>query len=212
MLLYFLTLSLSFAGPEVSADRPSMLNPDAEPSDVALVDLGQLVIETLVPAEVLVDGRKVVQLFTSGRLTINVLPGKRNIRVYTNGNPQDVVIEILPTGETLLIIGRTGITTGQPRQKTKVDPNAVAQVSFRATRNTAAQIRIGTERYYLEPETVHPLEIPTGRHDMSVRSHDGTAIWASGVLTLDGGAVVVQISEGRMPEVTGDGRFTARGH
>ena len=206
MLMLFLASSLSFAGTEVATQR----NPDAEVADAPLTDLGRLVVEARVPAELLVDGHKIVQTFTSGTWSFNIKPGKRNLRVYTNGEPEDLVVEIMPTGESLLIIGRTGITTGQPSAPAH-DADAVAQVSFRAAGSIASQIRLGAERFTLQPDAVHPLELPAGPHDISVRSADGTAIWATGVLTLDGGAVVIQVAEGRLPEVTGDGRFTARG-
>jgi len=207
MLLLFLASSLSFAAPTtVSGQR----NPDAETANEPLADMGRLVIESRVPTEVLVDGHKMMQLFTSGTSMFDVRPGKRRVRVYTNGNPQDLVVEIMPTGETILIVGRTGITTGQ-RTAAENPTDAVAKISFRAAGDIASQIRLGKERFTVQPDTIYPLELAAGRHDISVRSADGTAIWASGVLTLDGGKVVVQVAEGRLPEVTGDGRFTARG-
>lgn len=206
MLLLFLASSLSFAGPEVSAQR----NPDADPVEEDVVDMGQLVVESRVPTEILIDGHKVIELFTAARSIFDVRPGKRNIRVYTDGSPEDLIVEIMPTGETVMIIGRTGTTTGQRAEATR-DPDAMANVSFRSAGGISSQIRLDDDRFTLEPESVHPISLAAGRHQISVRSADGTAIWATGVLTIDGGKVVIQVAEGRLPEVTGDGRFTARG-
>ncbi len=208
MLMILLASSLSFATPEVSAQR----NPDAEAPEVPTEESGRLVVEARIPFELAVDGRKLAQLFTSGRVVFDIKPGKRDIRIYTNGSPEDMVIEFMPNAETVMIVGRTGITTGQPRHETSdLDIDTVTQVNFRAAGTLGSQIRIDGERFTVHPDAETPMEIASGTHEISVRSVDGTAIWASGVLTLTGGDVVVQIAEGRLPEVTGGGHFTARG-
>jgi hypothetical protein len=207
-MLTFLTLStLCFAEP----GPPAQHNPDVEAVDETAAEMGTLVIDARVPAEVLIDGHKVVQLFTSATVDLNVAPGKRRLRVYVNGSPQEHPIEILPTGATLVIIGRTGITTGQRDALPPTDASAIAQVRFRAAGDVASQVRIDGKILRVQPEEISPIELVSGRHDISIRSLDGTAIWAKGVLTLDGGDVVIQIAEGRLPEVAGDGHFTAHG-
>ena len=109
MMMLLLACTLSLAGPDVSAAP----NPDAKDTLDEPVDLGSLGIDARVPVEVLVDGHKMVQLYTSGHVKLNVAPGHRRLRIYVNGTPEEHAIEILPTGAALVIVGRTGITTGQ---------------------------------------------------------------------------------------------------
>jgi len=207
MLNLLLVCSLSFAGPEVSSPRnPDATDPVSEPTDP-----GTLVVEARVPTEVLVDGHKMVQLFTSGRVELPVAPGDRLLRIYVNGNPEEHPVEILPTGATVVVVGRTGITTGQHGPSPSTDADRLAHVQIRTLQDVSSQIRLDGQRIQVQPDEVHPLSLPAGKHEINIRSYDGTAIWATGVLTLDGGEVIIQIGEGRLPEVTGDGRFTARG-
>jgi hypothetical protein len=50
------------------------------------------------------------------------------------------------------------------------------------------------------------LPLPVGEHPMSLRSSDGTSVFARGVLTVSGGKdLVVQVTEGLMPETSGEG-------
>jgi len=207
MMMLLLACTLSLAGPDVSAAP----NPDAKDTLDEPVDLGSLVIDARVPVEVLVDGHKMVQLYTSGHVKLNVAPGHRRLRIYVNGTPEEHAIEILPTGAALVIVGRTGITTGQTSPAVIAQDGTLAQIRFRSVGAVASQIRLGERRIMVQPDEIQPVEMAPGKHNISIRSSDGTAIWATGVLTLDGGEVVIQIAEGRLPEVTGDGRFTARG-
>ena len=207
MLTFLLVSTLSLAEPGPVAHR----NPDVEEAVDPNDELGTLVIDARVPTEVLVDGHKVMQLFTSATTELRVRPGNRRLTIYLNGTPQEHSIDIQPTGSSLVIIGRTGVTTGQRNAPSTSDASEIAVVHFRAAGDVASQVRINGKIVKVQPQEVSPMELPSGRHDISFRSLDGTAIWATGVLSLDGGEVVVQIAEGRLPEVVGDGRFTARG-
>jgi hypothetical protein len=72
----------------------------------------------------------------------------------------------------------------------------------------AAQLRIDAKPHAVEPGRDLTLDLPPGAHPMSVRSSDGTVVWATGSLEVaPGEPLVVQIGEGRMPEVSGAGAF-----
>jgi hypothetical protein len=47
---------------------------------------------------------------------------------------------------------------------------------------------------------------------MSLRNGGGTVIWVRGELHIDGDGAIVQLADGRMPEVLGQGgQFVAEG-
>jgi hypothetical protein len=50
------------------------------------------------------------------------------------------------------------------------------------------------------------LKLPHGAYDALLRSGSGTVIYARSTLSLSGaGPLVVQVSEGRVPELSGEG-------
>jgi hypothetical protein len=76
----------------------------------------------------------------------------------------------------------------------------------------SAQVRVDGARHHLSGGDRITLTLAPGPHAMSVRSQDGTSVWAAGTLSVSGGApVIVQIAEGRMPEVGGPAKFDPGG-
>ena len=76
----------------------------------------------------------------------------------------------------------------------------------------SAQLRIGKQRLNIDAGQSTSLTLSPGDHVISLRNHDGTVIWAQ--RTLHVGAqegLVVQLSDGRMPELFGAGRFHPSG-
>lgn len=179
-------------------------NPEAAP----------LTVDAKVPVEILLEGVKLGQLFFPAEITYQVAPGPHVVRIYTNGNPTDVPVDLKVGVGARIIAGRTGISVAAPTDAPAAAvPVGPVPVEFRYVGNGGAQLRIDNTR----PHSVQPgqdvkLDLQAGVHPMSIRSTDGTVIWASGSLEiLAGQPIVVQIGEGRMPEVSGSGAFHAGG-
>jgi hypothetical protein len=154
---------------------------------------------------------KLAQLWYPGTARFDIVAGAHVVRVYVDGTPRDVNVDIQPGHETHVLVGRSGISVTKAETEAPGPVDAVS-VELRVVGGGAAQIRMDGERHHLSGGDRLTLSLSPGPHAMSVRSSDGTAIWAAGTLSLTGGApVIVQIAEGRMPEVGGPARFDPGG-
>ena len=173
-------------------------------------DPGTLHIDAKLPAEVLVDGAKIAQLWHPGALTVAVSAGPHTLRIYTHGDPEDFPVQIEPDAQTRVVVGRTGITLDS-LAAAPADPATPVAVELRSV-GGSAQVRLADRRIELDNGERVSVQLAPGDHRMSVRSRDGTVIWATGVLEVGvGEGLVVQVAEGRLPELSGAGRFHASG-
>lgn len=165
---------------------------------------GEVVVHAEVPAEVAVDGQPTAQLFRAGRLHLDVPDGERRVTVLVGGTPTHLRLQVDAAAATHVVVGRTGIST---RREIRVDPEAgPAIVELRAVGREGLTVILGDRRIRLAPGDQQVLELPAGRHPAQLRSGDGLAIYATGLLDVQGpGPIVVQVSEGRAPEVVGVG-------
>lgn len=193
---------LAFLAPTGHAEAP----PEPPPPPAA----GTLAIDARQPAEILVNGVQLARLHFPCEVKFQVQTGPSQLRVYTNGLPTDVPIDIREDEVTRVLVGRTGIsmTTERPAAPAAEGP---VPVEFRVVGGAGAQVRLDAGRHAVQAGTNVTLDLQPGPHPLSVRSADGTAIWATGTLQVHGGPVVVQIAEGRMPEVSGGASFQAGG-
>jgi len=200
-----LLIALAFAA-EPPTTLPRADNPDVATSPPASLEMGELEVEAMQPAEILLDGVKLGQLWFPGEVGFAVPAGDHLLRVYMQGKPSDLAIRVPANGEVRVLAGRTGLSATHD-----TDDDAVAasvQVEFRVMDARGASLRLGDQRHKVQAGSPLSLELDTGPHVLSVRSSDGTVIWASGVLTVSGAApVVVHVTEGRLPEVSGGARF-----
>ena len=182
----------------------------AEPPPVVVT--GELRVDAKVPAEILLDGLPLGQLFVGGELRIPVAAGKHQVAVVRGGRPEELGVEVFPRDPVLLVVGRTGTSVGVPELEPRVEvATGPASLEVRVAGSGSMQVRIDGARHELGPGAVMSMQIPVGKHPMSVRSADGTVIWATGDLDIKGPAAVLQLSEGVMPELTGDATFVAHG-
>lgn len=191
----------------LAAPAPTVTGPDAD---------AVLVVDAKLPAELLMDGHKLVQLFVAGEVHLPVHSGEHEVRVLVGGEPQSLQIEIPKDGRTRLLVGRTGSTSDSPATVAEVavdiDPDAPTPVEFRVTGPTQVQLRIDDSRHMLDSGGRVSVDLERGAHQVSIRNGAGTVIWASGTLEISGTEpVVVQLTEGRMPEISGQGAFHAQG-
>lgn len=180
---------------------------------VSLADPGpqpegaHLVIDAKVPVEILVGGVKLGELYYPGEARFRLVPGHHALRLYTNGQPTDVSLDLTAGERARVLVGRTGITVDDPGSAPAASKEPVA-VAFRFVGSGSTRVVLDGKKLVVEAGQGLLLDLPPGSHPMSVRSSDGTVIWASGALDLEGGdSVVVQVAEGRMPEVSGPGAF-----
>jgi hypothetical protein len=206
-------LSLALAG---SSPAPSSLNP-AAPAPAAVTapeaaDPATLVIDAKVPVEVLLGGTTIAELFYPALVQFQVAAsGPQVVRLYVSGQPYDVPVQFTPKETARILVGRTGVTL-EARGAQVAAPEASGPVALelRFVGGGGATVRLDSQPHKVGPGRGLSTTIPLGRHALSVRSSDGTVIWASGDLFVDG-PLVVQITEGRLPEISGAGRFVAGG-
>jgi len=165
---------------------------------------GELLVEAQVPADVFVEGNHVAQLFYPSSLRVEFAPGPIVLTVVVEGLPAKVDLEIPEVGTAVLVVGRTGITTGQqPPEPVDAEPR---DIEFRLGGPEHVLFSLAGERIQLGPGEVVTRRLEPGNHALSVRSSQGTIVWAQGQLVVDGTSpFVVQLSEGHLPEVVGRG-------
>lgn len=172
---------------------------------------GELHIDAKVPVEVYIDSQPVAQLYYPARLEIPRGAGPTQFTFMVNGAARKLTLDV-PEKEVLqIIVGRNGITHSKmSHNETPAQPREVA---FRATGRESVRIRLAGELRMVNPGEELILELAPGAHPFELRNARGTLIWARGMLNISGQSnVVVQMSEGRMPEVIGAGsRFQASG-
>ena len=80
------------------------------------------------------------------------------------------------------------------------------RIELRAAGSQDVWVSIGEQRWHIDGYGSEVVLVPVGQHPMTVRSGDGHVLWARGRIDLTKASeVIVQLSEGRMPEVSGTG-------
>ena len=170
---------------------------------------GSVVIDASVPVDVFADKDALARLYVPGIVTLPLPQGERHLKLWVDGLPHEVTVNVPDVGSTTVIIAKNGITTGAPNAADV----PVGPVEFRVAGKAEVMFTIGTQRYHLAPGEVLKLDLIEGSHAMSVRDASGTQIWAKGQLVIkEPRGVIVQFSDARGPEVVGaGGRFASDG-
>lgn len=162
---------------------------------------GQIVVQAEVPVEVSVDGRPTVQVFTAARVEIDAEAGEHDLTLFINGRGNKIRVTVPKEGSAGVVVGRTGITTDAATAEDQAD---AADVEIRVVGTTGLRLVLDGKRYTLAPGDTESLHLTRGNHALELRSSNGTAVFAQGNLDIRGtGPVVIQLSEGRAPEVVG---------
>lgn len=165
---------------------------------------GTVHVDVRVPVEVILDGEIVAQVFRTARLDVDAEPGEHELVLVQNGVPRGYPIEVPNEGRVMVMVGRSGVTTGQ-----ELVPEVLLDevtVEFRTSDKQRVILVLDDQRIRLEPGRPTSLPLARGEHKVSVRSGDGTIVFANGTLDVNGrGELMVQVSEGRAPEVAGPG-------
>ena len=167
---------------------------------------GGLVVDAKIPVEIYVDRRPVAQTHRAARLELELPAGATTVTVVTAGTPELVDVDIPEEGHALLLVGKSGTTVGEHLLATPAEEATASAVEFRVAGTAEVLLQIDDTRHRLAPGETTFIELSQGSHPLTVRNGEGTVIWARGTLRVDGGTpAVVQVAEGRMPEVAGGG-------
>lgn len=186
--------------------------PAQPPASALTPELGVVLVDTRLPAEIRLDATTIAQLFQAGKLEFPATAGPHTITAIISGAPQQLEIQVPPPGRrAVVLVGRTGLTARA--EDLPASDASIVPVEIRTSGEDTVSVRIDDKKWELWPGRTLQLDLAPGPHSLSVRNRDGTVIWASGTLSLVGGEpVIVQLSEGRMPEVSGAGsRFSNGG-
>lgn len=169
---------------------------------------GELVVQTTLAAEVVVDGLRVAQTYSAGTVTVTEIePGERQVVVFRGGEPTALGLDMPEEGTVHLRIGETLLETDHPVSKSQSDPNAAAPtVELRTTAGQSFRVIVNDQDVgALSPDRPLSLaELGAGSHSLQLRSPDRTVIWTRGTLDLQAGdRLVIHAREGRMVEVFG---------
>jgi hypothetical protein len=181
---------------------------------LSLALAGTLVVDANVPTEVRVDGRLIVEIYEAGVFRTDVPAGSHEVVVYLSGEGTRQSLLLPEQGEVVVGVGRTGVSwPAAARSAVAVAaPDGPGSVSFRSVAREDVVVTVGRARHLVPAGGTLDLELAAGDHAVSVRSGDGTVVWARGHLTVTGPGLIVQLNDGRMPETLGEGgRFTPDG-
>lgn len=166
---------------------------------------GELVVDAQVPVEIRQNLQTLATLYFPGELHMSADPGKTVLIFVVNGTEAPVELDIPTEGSAVVVVGRTGITTGQRPADDAPPPT----FELRASGDTAVTVVLDGARIAMRPGESRIVPNRTAVHEIGLRDATGTVVWAHGTLVVSGvGPHVVQVSEGRMPVVSGaGGRF-----
>ncbi|MFT4621550.1 MAG: hypothetical protein ACI8PZ_000202 [Myxococcota bacterium] len=170
--------------------------------------MGTLRVDSHVPADIVVDGVRLAQLYTAGQLEVPIDVGSHEVFITTNGVQRRLQVQVPEGAVARVLVGRNGLS-GDVFADT---PEVVefTPVEFRATGLEGIGVRVAGKRIRVGPGAAVRVDLPPGEHPCILNNLDGTVIWARGILHVAGPEVVVlQLTEGRAPEISGEGTFSA---
>ena len=172
---------------------------------------GGFIVDAQVPVELRIGEQTYVKLYYPGQTRMEYAPGDVDMTVLVNGNPSTVRMDIPESGYAQLVVGRNGTSVAE--RTTQSEVKAESPVTFRAVGRESMQIRLNNTKYSVSPDHELKQTLSTGTHKLEIRNEEGTLVWAKGVLNVSGKEpVVLQLSEGRLPEVIGlDSEFSSSG-
>mgnify|MGYP004356100219 CR=1 FL=1 len=174
-----------------------------------------LTFEAQVPTEIYVDDNAVAKMYQPGALRTQVSMGMHTVRIFTNGESTTQTVDFQGRTEATVVIGRTGISWPQDILAVPVGdeaPEIEGRVVFRSVADEDVIVTVDRIRETLSPGEERVIVVGAGQHPMTVRNAEGTVIWVRGALHIRTDDTIVQLADGRMPEVLGaGGQFVADG-
>lgn len=174
---------------------------------MAVAVAGEIVFDAQVPVEIRQGPQTIARLFFPGELRMPAPAGPQEFTLMIDGNAQTVTFDVPAEGAAVVVVGRTSVTTGQRTPESAPPPS----FELRAAGSTPLLVILDGQRIAMRPGESKIVANAKAVHDIGVRDAAGTTVWAHGTLVVAGvGPHVVQVSEGRLPVVSGSGgRFDA---
>ncbi len=171
---------------------------------------GDIVVDAKVPTEIRARGLPIASLTWPAEVRLTDLePGLKQFEVFVAGTGHSIEVLVPASGETWVVVGESGVSVAGIREAdaaAKVEADAPVQVEFRSLGPGKLTLQIDGQRHSVEAGQPLSMELTSGSHPVKLRSYDGTVIYAHGTLELASGfPAVVQLAEGRVPEVAGRG-------
>lgn len=166
---------------------------------------GQIIVDGKVPMAIALDGQVVAQTWREGRVTFDAAPGLHTVTLTVRGNPKKVEVVVDEFAPAMVLVGKSGISVSATAP---VDDSVGApEVRFRVTGKMSLMVQVGNQRVVVPPGDGIVLPLELGVHEMSVRSANGTAVFARGKFEVSPSAepVIVQLTQGALPETSGVG-------
>jgi len=167
----------------------------------------EIIVDAQVPTELAIHGLPVAQVYIPSRISVEQPEGVVGVTLFVDGEPQFFRVEIKNDKPTWFVVGRNGVSVTQGHL---VAPEGPSTAELRVTGKGGVRFTLGKELYQLGPGEHRSLSLEPGEYPVDLRDAKGTAIWARGTLKVEPGAtLVVQLADGRLPEITGAGAFIA---
>lgn len=168
---------------------------------VAASVAGELQIEADLPVRVVVDEQPVGMLQVPGRMIFETEIGRHTVVLHLAETTEQVVVDVGSLVPTFVRIDDKGaVVVGTSK------PDGPPAVVLHTDGDMPLLVLLDRQRFQVSPGFDVTMPLTVGDHALSVRSADGTMIYASGTLAMEGGAgLTVNLLEGRLPQVSGAG-------
>jgi hypothetical protein len=188
----------------------------------------ELIVNAEVPARVAVDGKPAAELYLPGILRVEVAVGPHVVQLVASElaradgtGVETFKVDAVEGEPIVMFVGRAGISYA-PLSARAAGAPAVADaqdlvqaqppdlgpwpVRFRAAPGERLLVVVDDRRVFVAPGEDVQIELGSGDHRCTVRSTDGTMLYARGYLRVRGGdAMIVLVGEGMLPTASGDG-------
>lgn len=169
----------------------------------------EIVVDVQIPSRVALDGVIVAEVYRPVEVRLDAAPGRHEVQftALSGGvdGPVRLAVEASDQAPAVLIAGTKGLLLAAA--STVADAGAGPwPVHFRAPAGQRLMVQVDDHRVIVAPGGDATITLGPGEHRISVRSSDGTMVFARGFLRVGGGdAMVVQLSEGALPLAAGSG-------
>jgi hypothetical protein len=176
---------------------------------LSLAFAAEIVVDVQIPSRVALDGVVVAEVYRPVEVRLDAEPGKHDVQFTalsgTVDGPVRVSVEVVPDRQVVLAAGMKGLLVASAAASPTLGAGPWP-VHFRAPPGQRLMVQVDDQRVIVAPGGDASVTLAVGEHRISVRSSDGTMVFARGFLRVGGGdAMVIQLTEGALPLAAGTG-------